>query len=165
MFEERMSCTDKISMGLNRGIPEEVWPKTNMKLELFDEFGNLKETREVHNTVTTAGKNGVAAQCASSPGLAKAGWMEVGTGSPTATLLGAYISGSRTACSSYTTTNNVVTYVCTFGAGVGTGAITEAGTFNVVTQNTVDMWMSASFAVINKLAADSLVITWTLTVN
>ena len=40
---------------------------------------------------------------------------------------------------------------------------TEAGTFDVVTANTVNMWMSASFSVINKLAADSLAITWTLT--
>lgn len=54
--------------------------------------------------------------------------------------------------------------MATFGAGVGTGAITEAGTFNIVTANTVDMWMSASFAVVNKAAGDSIVATWTLTV-
>ena len=55
--------------------------------------------------------------------------------------------------------------VGTFDAGVGTGAITEAGVFDVVTQNTANMWMSASFAVVNKGASDSLVITWTLTGN
>jgi len=165
MINDGIGCSDRYAVEMGKGRADECWPKANMKLELFDRNGTLKETREVHNTVTTAGKNGVAAQCASSPGLVKAHWMEVGTGSPGATLLGAYILNSRTDSSSYTTTNNVVTYVCTFAAGTGTGAITEAGVFNIATQNTVDMWMSASFAVINKLGTDSLVITWTLTVN
>ena len=48
-------------------------------------------------------------------------------------------------------------------AGTGTGAITEAGLFNVVTQNTTDLILYADFAVVNKGAGDSLVITWTLT--
>ena len=55
--------------------------------------------------------------------------------------------------------------VATFAAGVGTGAITEAGTFDVVTQNTVNMWMYSTFSVINKGANDSLQITWTLTAS
>jgi len=49
------------------------------------------------------------------------------------------------------------------GAGVGTGAITEAGIFNVVTQNTTDLICVSSFAAVNKGADDSLVITWTVT--
>jgi hypothetical protein len=135
----------------------------NVKLELFDESGNLKTTREVHNTVTTAGLYGVIDQVLASPTLPKMGWMEVGTGTGGTTKLATYISGSRTAFSSKTRNNAVVTVVCTFGAGVGTGSITEAGTFDVVTQDTVNMWMYASFTAIPKGAADSLVITWTLT--
>jgi hypothetical protein len=49
------------------------------------------------------------------------------------------------------------------GAGVGTGAITEAGIFNVVTEDTTDLICYSSFSVINKAAGDALVITWTLT--
>jgi hypothetical protein len=128
-------------------------------------MGNLKEIRKVHNTVTTAGKNGLMDQILGTPTLAKPGWMELGTGSPAATLLGAYISGSRVALTSKLRTDNVVTMVGDWTAGVGTGAITEAGVFDVVTQNTVNMWMSASFAVVNKGASDSLKITWTLTGN
>ena len=41
--------------------------------------------------------------------------------------------------------------------------IGEAGTFNVVTQNTTDMIMYSSFSVINKAAGDTLKITWTVT--
>ena len=136
----------------------------NVKLELFNSKGELIDVREIHNTVTTAGKNGAADQILASPSLVKPGWMEVGTGTPSATLLGAYIAGSRTAMNApKTRSNNIVSMVTVFAAGVGTGAITEAGTFDVVTENTVNMWTSSSFSVINKGALDSLTITWTLT--
>jgi hypothetical protein len=136
----------------------------NVKLELFNSRGELIDVREIHNTVTTAGKNGAADQILASPSLVKPGWMEVGTGTPSATLLGAYIAGSRTAMNApKTRSNNIVSMVTVFAAGVGTGAITEAGTFDVVTENTVNMWTSSSFSVINKGALDSLTITWTLT--
>jgi hypothetical protein len=93
------------------------------------------------------------------------GWMELGTGTGGTTLLNAYITGSRVAFTSKTRNTNVVTVVGTFGAGVGTGAITEAGTFDVVTQNSGNLWMYSTFAAINKSANDSLVITWQLTCN
>jgi hypothetical protein len=138
-------------------------PSFNMVLELFDEKGNLKDTRKIHNTVTTAGKNGLIDQMLASPTLPKAGWMEVGTGTGGTTLLNAYIAGSRVALTSKLRSGNVVTMVGDFAAGVGTGAITEAGIFDVVTANTVNMWCYSSFTVINKAAGDSLKITWTLT--
>jgi hypothetical protein len=87
--------------------------------------------------------------------------MAIGTGSPAATLLGAEID--RNALTSKTRSGAVVTMVGDWAAGDGTGAITEAGIFDVVTANTVNMWASQSFAVINKLAADTLSISWTLT--
>ena len=125
--------------------------------------GKLKEYREIHNTVTTAGKEGVADQILAGPSLAKMGWMAIGTGTPSGTLLGAEIS--RVAFTSKTRSGAVITVVGDWAAGVGTGALTEAGTFDVVTANTVNMWMSATFAVVNKTAADTLQITWTLTVG
>lgn len=137
----------------------------NLRLELRGPDGGLKDVRVVHNTVPTNGKTHYADQLQGTPAQAKMGWMEVGTGTPSATLLGAYISGSRTALTSNTASGAVVTYVCTFAAGVGTGAITECGLFNVVTQNTVTMGLSASFSVVNKAAGDSLTMTWTLTLS
>lgn len=134
----------------------------NMHLVLKDKDGNVKDERYVHNTVTTAGKNAIADQILAAPTLVKMGWMAVGTGTPAATLLGAEIA--RVAFTSKLRSGAVVTVVGDYPAGTGTGAITEAGTFDVVTANTVNMWMSASFAVINKLAADTLSISWTLTV-
>jgi hypothetical protein len=142
---------------------DEMELKDNVLIELFGPDGELKDRRLVHNTVTTAGKYGVMDQILASPTLVKMGWGAVGTGTPTATLLGAEIA--RVAFTSKLRNTNVVTVITDFAAGVGTGALTEAGTFNVVTPNTVDMWMSATFPVINKGAADTLKITWTLTGN
>lgn len=124
--------------------------------------GKVKETR-VANLVTTAGKNGIADQLLLAPTLAKPTHMAIGTGAPAATLLGAELD--RNALTSKTRLNAVVTMVGDWAAGDGTGALTEAGIFNIVTANTVDMYCSASFAVVNKLAADTLNISWTLTVG
>jgi len=164
MQEDQVRMADVMSLGVGKGMNEQIKVRGHLKVELFDEAGRLKETRDVTNTVTNAAKYGIMDQILASPTLtAKPGWMEVGTGTPAATLLGAYVSGSRTALDSKTRNNAVVTMVCTFAAGVGTGALTEAGVFDVVTQNTVNMWMAASFSVVNKAAGDSLVLTWTLT--
>ena len=154
-----------MSAEINKGFAGIINPQANMRLELRDEFGNLKDVREVHNTVTSAGKYGLMDQLLGSPSLTKVGWMELGTGTGGTTLLNAYISGSRTAFTSLTRSNAIVTMVTTFAAGIGTGAITEAGTFDVVTQNTANMWMYSTFSVINKGANDSLAITWTLTAS
>ena len=161
---EQLKASDRISMGVGKNIHEQIVTKCHMTLKLFDKNGRRKALRKVFNTVTNAAKYGIMDQILASPTLiAKPGWMELGTGTPGSTLLGAYVSGSRTVLDSKTRANNVVMMVCTFPAGTGTGALTEAGVFDVVTQNTVNMWMSASYAVVNKLSTDSLVMSWTLT--
>lgn len=161
MQNDNSKLTDEISFGITKGIHETFGLDVNMHIELFDENGILKDERFIKNTVTTAGKAGVADQVLASPTLAKMGWMAIGSGSPSGTLLGTEVA--RVAFDTKTRSTNVVTVVATFGAGVGTSALTESGTFDVVTANTVNMWMSATFSVINKLAADSLVVSWTLT--
>lgn len=165
MNQEVLNVGDFASMKSGKGFNDIPVFKGKLFIRLKDSDGQLKEEREITNTVTTAGKEGIADQLLASPSVPKPGWMEVGTGSPAATKLGAYIASSRTALSSKTRSGAVVTMVCTFGAGVGTGAITEAGIFGVVTQDTAPMYCSASFSVINKAAGDSLEITWTLTAS
>jgi hypothetical protein len=139
--------------------------KVNVKFQLFDENGNLKTTRRLHNAKTNNALYGLLDQLLDTPTLAKVGYMELGTDTPTATLLGAYIPGSRTAITK-TRILNVVTITCTFAPGVGTGNITEAALFDVVTENTVNMWASGTdFTMIPKTATDALIATWTLTLN
>lgn len=162
-FKSNLKMEDKLSIGVAKGIQDGLYLDANMCVQLFGPDGTLKEERIIHNTVTTAGKNAIADQVLAAPTLAKMGWMAIGTGSPAATLLGAEVA--RVAFDSKLRSGAVVTVIGTFAAGTGTGAITEAGTFDVVTANTVNMWMSSSFSVVNKGALDAIVITWTLTVS
>lgn len=141
---------------------EQLNIKVNMHICLYGVGGELKDERMIHNAVTTAGKDGIADQLLAAPSLTKLGWMAIGTGTPSGSALGT--ETSRVAFTSKLRSGAVVTMVGNWAAGTGTGAITEAGTFD---QGTIggNMWMSASFATINKLAADTLQITWTLTVG
>lgn len=131
----------------------------HMKLELRDKLGDLKETRSIYNTVTTSGKNGTMDQMLLSPTLSKPTHMAIGTGSPAANALGTELD--RNALTSKTRSNAIVTFVGDWAAGDGTGALTEAGVFDASSSG--NMWLSASFSVVNKAAGDSLSITWTFT--
>jgi hypothetical protein len=162
-MESNLKTQDSAAIKAGKEFMEGIYFNVNMHIQLFDESNELKDERFVHNAVTTAGKNAIADQILAAPTLAKMGWMAIGTGSPAATLLGAEVA--RVAFDSKLRSGAVVTSVATFPAGTGTGAITEAGTFDVVTANTVNMWMYTSFSVINKSASDSIVITWTLTIG
>lgn len=163
MINDRNKVEDSIGLKTGKGFAEGLYFDVNMHIQLLDENGNQKDERFIHNTVTTAGKQGIADQILAAPTLSKVTHMAVGTGTPSATLLGAEVA--RVAFDSKLRSGAVITVVGTFPAGTGTGAITEAGTFDVATANTVNMWMSSSFAVINKGALDSIVITWTLTIS
>lgn len=133
----------------------------HVRIVLRDQYGNIKETREFFNTVTTNGKEGIADNILATPTLGKPTHMAVGTGSPAANALGTELD--RNGLTSKTRSGAVVTMVGDWAAGDGTGAITEAGVFNQSSGG--NMWLSASFAVINKGALDTLQISWTLTVS
>lgn len=135
--------------------------KYTLDVVLRDEFGAIKETRQIHNTVTTAGKNMIADRLLASPSLGVPTHMAVGTGTPSGTALGTELD--RNALTSKTRSNAVVTMVGDWAAGDGTGAITEAGIFDASSSG--NMHCSASFSVINKGASDTLQITWTLTIS
>jgi hypothetical protein len=135
-------------------------------LVLTGSDGAVKETREVENLVVQVGLNYIASRMKDATATAMT-HMEVGTSSTAASLaqttLVAAVSASRTALTSTTVTTSSVAYACTFGAGVGTGALTEAGIFNAASAGT--MLCRTVFSVINKGAADTLTITWTIAVS
>lgn len=163
MTNSNMTVNDKASFGVQKGLSEVLTLTGTLHIQLFGPDGELKEERFLTNTVTAAGKAGIANQMIAAPTLPKMGWMAVGTGAPSATLLGAEIA--RVAFASRTVLTNVVSVSATFPAGTGTGAWTEAGTFDVVTANTANMWMSTTFGVMTKAAGDSITINWNLTFN
>lgn len=141
----------------------------NLKLVLTDEHGNVKQEEEVKNLVVTVGKNFIASSMAKTTTNSPAAMthMEVGTGTTAAavgdTALQTAVASSRVTLASTTVTTNNVAYVASFPAGTGTGALTEAGIFNASSSGT--MLCRTVFSVINKGAADTLGITWTVTVN
>jgi len=134
--------------------------KGEITLVLRGPDGKVKQLKKA-NTVTTAGKAVLADRLLAAPSLGVPTHIAVGTGSPAATLLGT--ETARIALGTKSRATNVVTMTATFAAGTGTGALTEAGIFDVVTANTVNMHLSASYSVINKGASDTLDVTWTWT--
>lgn len=140
--------------------------KGKLNVVLTGPDGAVKESREFDNLVVTVGKNFIASRMKDTTDTAMS-HMEVGTGSTAAavgnTALETPVASSRVSLNSTTVATNSVAYVATFPAGTGTGALTEAGIFNASSSGT--MLCRTVFSVINKGAADTLGITWTVTVN
>lgn len=137
-------------------------------LTLTDKNGNVKQEQTLSNIITAVGLAHMADRISGVSSPAAMGWMAVGTNAVAAavgnTLLGAEVArvALSPAVSIVTTTqaNDTILYQATFGAGVGTGALTEAGVFGVVTANTGPMLNRLVFAVVNKGASDLLAISW-----
>lgn len=136
----------------------------DLKIVLTDENGQIKHEQEIKNLVVTTGKNFIASRMKDATATAMS-HMAIGTGTVAAavgdTTLGT--EAGRVALTSTTVTNNNVAYAATFPAGTGTGAITEAGILNASSAGT--LLCRTVFSVINKGAADTLGITWTVTVS
>ena len=134
-----------------------------LKITVTKPDGNVHET-VVPNIVVTDGKEYIASRMKDTSATAMS-HMAIGTGSTAAAAGDAALGNEagRVALTSTTVTSNAVAYVATFAAGTGTGAITEAGIFNASSSGT--LLCRTVFSVINKGAADTLGITWTVTVN
>jgi hypothetical protein len=149
-------------------MTENLELRGELDIVVFDKNGAVKQTQTVENLVVNTGLAFIISRMV---GTSKSvmGFMAVGSGSTAAaagdTALGSQL-GSRKALDSTTITgsnNEKVQYVCTFAAGEGTGAITEAGIFNASSSG--DMLCRTVFAVVNKAADDTMVITWTVTLS
>ena len=120
--------------------------------------------QEVPNLVVTDGKQFVASRMKDTTKAAMS-HMAIGTGSTAAAAADSALGSQadRNALTSTTVSGAAVTYVASFGAGEGTGAITEAGLFNASSSG--DMLCRTVFAVVNKGQNDAMSITWTVTVS
>lgn len=125
---------------------------------------NDEVVQEIPNLVVTSGKSYVSSRMKDTSKSAMS-HMAVGTGTTAAAAGNTTLVTEldRNALTSTTVTNNEVAYVCTWAAGDGTGAITEAGLFNASSGG--DMLCRTVFSVVNKGSADSMTITWTITVS
>jgi hypothetical protein len=131
---------------------------------LRDKDGNIIEEQTTENLVVNDGLNFI---CSRMEGTSQdvMSHMAVGTDN-TAVAAGDTTLGTelaRVALTSTTVSTNTIEYVASYSAGTGTGALVEAGIFNAASAG--DMLCSVRFDVINKAAADSMTITWTITLT
>ena len=135
-----------------------------VSIQVLDSNGKLKEKLEIPNLVVQVGRNFIASRMKDATATVMS-HMAVGEDN-TSPATGDTALGSeagRVALDSTAVSNNVVTYTATFPAGTGTGALEEAGLFNASSAGT--MLCRTTFAVVNKAAADSMVITWAITIS
>lgn len=141
-------------------------PKATGRLliEIFGEDGSLKKTVEIQNLVVDTGKDFIASRMKDATATVMS-HMAVGTdNTPAAANQTALLSeAARVALTSTNVAANVVTYIASFPAGTGTGALTEAGILNAASAGT--MLCRTVFSVINKGALDAMTITWTVTLS
>ena len=142
---------------------ESVSLKGNLEVILLDQNGIQKDYRKIDNVVVAVGKQIIAARLAGNT-IAIPSHMAVGSDSTAAatgqTALGGELG--RVVLDSTARVSNVLTYIATFPAGTGTGALTEAAILNA--SSTGNMLCRTTFSVVNKAVGDSIVITWNVTV-
>lgn len=147
-------------------ITETVSLKGNLEVVLLDENRVVKDTRKVNNLVVAVGKNYISSRMTSNSSIIMS-HMAIGTANIAAVTSQTFLLGenARVGLDSTNITNNTITYVSTFPAGTGTGTIAEAAVFNNPSANSGTMLCRTRFNEVNKAAADTVVITWNVTVE
>ncbi len=146
-------------------INDDLKLRGDVAIVLKDKDGNIKDSREINNLVVSAGLEFICSRMAGASASVMS-HMALGSGT-TAASAGqtdlVSVLGSREALDSSTASSNTVTYVSSFEAGEGTGAVTEAGVFNASSSGT--MLCRTVFSVVNKEADDTMSVTWTITLT
>lgn len=138
----------------------------NLRLVLTDKDGKIKDKREFQNTITVLQDATVADRMAGGTDTL-IDYTGVGTTSGGKTTSSTDLEAQVVRVQNDSNTqgagadDNDVIHVSTFGAGVGTGALVEAGLFTGAADSTLMAWQD--FSVINKGAGDTLTVTWTVT--
>ncbi len=134
---------------------------TNVHITLLGGDGSIKKELHLKNLITTVGKEFIVSRMGGSSANVMS-HMAIGTNSTAAaasnTTLGAELT--RKALSAAVVTGQSIEYSAVFGAGEGTGAITEAGILNAASAGT--LLNRLTFSVVNKDAADILIVNWTV---
>lgn len=137
-----------------------------IRFELIGPDGKVKEVREIKNVIVTVGKNYLATwltAATQSDFFMRYIGLGTGTNAANASDTALQTELSTRQAGTLTPTGNVWQNQATFGAGVDTGAITEAGIFSASSAGT--MLARQVFPVINKGAGDSLQVTWQVTLS
>ena len=142
-------------------ISDDLEMKGRLVIQINDEI-----VQEVDNLVVTAGKGYVASRMKDATATAMS-HMAVGTNSTAAaagdTALGTEAGRAALTSTTVNTSAGTVTYVGTFAAGTGTGALVEAGILNASSGGT--LLCRTVYTTVNKGANDSMTITWVITIS
>lgn len=142
--------------------------KGSLTIDHFNEQNKLIDKRDIKNLVVADGKNVITNRLLGN-GIAVFSHMAVGTDNTTPTsadtALASELANVALDGGSPTITNNTITYTATFPAGTGTGALVEAGIFNNADTSAGNMLCRTTFDEVNKAAADTIVITWNVTIE
>lgn len=134
----------------------------NLNLKLYSETGELKEERDYHNVICTAGKNLVlAASAGKLPAVFS--YIGIGTGTTAAAAADTALQtevGTRVNGTVSNPTASQLQIQGTFAAGNGTATISEAGLLDAAIAG--DLLAHQVFVGVAKAAGDSLTVTWTL---
>jgi hypothetical protein len=146
--------------------------KLNMKGELrlvLSSPNSADQIVEVKNLVVSTGLAFIASRMKDTAS-AEMSHMAIGAGTTPAAAADAALESelARVVLSSSTlvttnVTDDAIQYVASFVPGIGTGAVTEAGILNDPTVGS--LLCRTVFPVINKGAADTLTITWKVTIE
>jgi len=144
--------------------------KDNLKITghlsviLTDDSQNVKQKFEVPNLVVSAGKDFIADRMIGTDSAVMS-HMAVGTSNANLNIDNTTLETeiARVALTDSVRTDNTIRYSATFIAGVGTGALVEAGILNDGTAG--DMLCRTTFPVVNKASGDTLTINWDVTIN
>jgi hypothetical protein len=147
-------------------INETITVSGRLQMVLTGPDGTVKEDKTINNLVVTTGKNFIASRMINDQATtAIMSHMALGSDN-TAAIVGQTALttelGARVALAD-AVSGAEVTYTATFGAGVSTGAIVEAGIFNASSSGT--MACRTVFSVVNKGSDDTLAITWNVTIT
>ena len=148
-------------------INDKLKLRGDVALVLKDKDGNVKDSREIHNLVVSAGLTFI---CSRMAGTSAGVMSHMALGSSTTAVSASQtdlvsILGSREALDSSTASSNTIVYVSSFEAGEGTGAVTEAGVFNAASSGSGTMLCRTVFPAVNKQADDTMSVTWTITLS
>lgn len=145
-------------------IQDQLKVKGDLIVKLFDKNGQVKEERVIPNLVVTTGKSFIASRMVGTSANVMS-HMAIGSSSTAPAAGDSALGGElgRVALTSSTAAAAVTTYVASFPAGTGTGAVVEAGIFNAASSGT--LLCRTTFSVVNKGVDDAMSITWAITVS
>ena len=160
-----------IARGVSRltslgGLGDRLGLRGEWDLELIGPDGVTKERRRFSNLIVNVGLDAAGDRLFNSGGAGGSlHFVAIGTDATpeTAADVALGVETARAAGAFAAPSTAVVTVDHTFPAGTGTGAIAEVGMFDLLVAGT--MYNRHTFAVINKLAGDTLKATCTITLS